>query len=97
MRVSTQLRAPRNGTVSELIDELRGSGPVLVTGEIDEDQAEFISRIDRFRLPPVPLRMRHPGAFAELAWRRWQAGDVDDAQRDRTGLPLSLIAVLATV
>jgi tRNA threonylcarbamoyladenosine biosynthesis protein TsaB len=75
----TQVRAPRNGTVGELIDELNGSGPALVTGEIDDHQAELINRIDQVSLPPVALRMRLPGAFAELAWKRWRAGDVDDA------------------
>ena len=75
----TQARAPRNGTMSELIDELDGSGPVLVTGEIDEDQARLIGQIDQVSLPPAALRGRHPGAFAELGWKRWRAGDVDDA------------------
>jgi tRNA threonylcarbamoyladenosine biosynthesis protein TsaB len=75
----TQARAPRNGTVSELIDELNGSGPVLVTGEVDGDQAKLIGQIDQISLPPAALRGRHPGAFAELGWKRWRAGDVDDA------------------
>ena len=75
----TQARAPRNGTVTELIDELNGSGPVLVTGEIVQDQAELIDQIDAVLVPPLPLRSRQPAALAELAWRRWQAGDVDQA------------------
>ena len=76
----TQSRPPRNGTVSELVEELRGSGPILVSGEIDDDQAGLIAQIDGVSLPPSPLRMRHPGALAELAWRRWRAGIVDDAR-----------------
>jgi tRNA threonylcarbamoyladenosine biosynthesis protein TsaB len=75
----TQLRPPRNGTPSELIEELRGSGPVLVTGEIDDDQARLVAQVDGVLLPPAAVRMRQPGAFAELAWRRWRAGDVDEA------------------
>lgn len=75
----TQSRAPRNGTLSDLLAELNGSGPVLVTGEVDEDQAELIDSIDGVSVPSLALRMRHPGAVAELAWRRWRAGDVDDA------------------
>jgi len=74
-----QSRPPRNGTVSELVEELRGSGPLLVTGELDDDQAGLIDRLDGISLPPSPLRTRNPGAFAELAWRRWKAGDVDEA------------------
>jgi tRNA threonylcarbamoyladenosine biosynthesis protein TsaB len=74
-----QSRPPRNGTVSELVEELRGSGPLLVTGELDNDQAGLVDRLDGVSLPPFPLRTRHPGAFAELAWRRWRAGSVDEA------------------
>jgi tRNA threonylcarbamoyladenosine biosynthesis protein TsaB len=75
----TQSHPPRNGTLSELVAELNGSGPVLVTGEVDEDQAELIDSIDGVSIPPLALRMRHPGAIAELAWRRWRVGHVDDA------------------
>jgi tRNA threonylcarbamoyladenosine biosynthesis protein TsaB len=74
-----QSRPPRNGAVSELVDELRAASPVLVTGDIDDDQAGLIDRCDGVSLPPTPLRLRHPGALAELAWRRWLAGSVDEA------------------
>ena len=74
-----QVHPPRNGTVSELVEELRESGPLLVTGELGDDHAGLIDRLDDVSLPPFPLRKRHPGAFAELAWRRWQAGNVDEA------------------
>lgn len=75
-----QSRPPRNGTVSELVDELRGSGPLLVTGEIDDEQADLICRLEGVAVPPAPLRIRHPGAFAAVAWTRWRAGAVDDAR-----------------
>jgi tRNA threonylcarbamoyladenosine biosynthesis protein TsaB len=74
-----QSHAPRNGTLSELVAELDGSGPLLLTGEVDEDQAKLFDSIDGVSIPPLALRMRHPGAIAELAWRRWRAGLVDDA------------------
>ena len=74
-----QSRPPRNGTVSELVEELRESGRALVTGELDDDQAELIGQLDKISLPSRPLRARQPGALAELAWRRWRAGNVDDA------------------
>src|SRR5215210_1653956 len=67
-----QAREPRNGTVGELAEELNGSGPVLVTGEIDDDQVGLIDRIDGVSVPPLALRTRQPGAIAELAWKRWQ-------------------------
>ena len=75
----TQSRTPRNGTVNELLEEVQGSGPVLVTGEIDDELAGLLYQTDGVSMPPMPLRMRHPGALAELAWRRWQAGDIDEA------------------
>jgi len=74
-----QMRPPRNGMVSELIEELRAFAPLLVTGELDDDQAGIIGGLEGISLPPLPVRTRQPGALAELAWRRWQAGDVDDA------------------
>jgi tRNA threonylcarbamoyladenosine biosynthesis protein TsaB len=75
----TLVLAPRNGTVSELIDELNRSEPVIVTGELDEDQGRRIDPIDGVSVPPLALRVRQPGALAELAWRRWRARDVDNA------------------
>jgi tRNA threonylcarbamoyladenosine biosynthesis protein TsaB len=75
-----QSRPPRNGTMGELIEELRESVPALVTGEIDDDQAGLIARLEGVSLPPAPLRTRQPGALAELAWRRWRVGNVDEAR-----------------
>jgi tRNA threonylcarbamoyladenosine biosynthesis protein TsaB len=75
-----QSRPPRNGTMGELIAELRESVPALVTGEIDDDQAGLIAQLEGVSLPPAPLRTRQPGALAELAWRRWQVGNVDEAR-----------------
>ena len=74
-----QSRPPRNGTVDELVSELCATGPSLVVGELDDEQADLIGLLDEISLPPMPLRTRHPGALAELAWRRWQTGDLDDA------------------
>ena len=73
-------RPPRNGTLAELTEELRGRGPLHFTGEIDDDQAGQIEGIEGVSIPPASLRVRHPGALAELAWRRWQSGSVDDAE-----------------
>jgi len=73
-------RPPRNGTIAELSEELRATGPVHFTGEIDDDQARLIEGIEGVSVPPASLRVRHPGALAELAWRRWQLGSIDDAE-----------------
>lgn len=75
----TESQPPRNGTAAELTAMLQGTGPVLVTGELDDEQARLIARIDGVSVPPLPLRARHPAALAEFAWRRWQSGSVDDA------------------
>ena len=74
------VRPSRNGTVTELMEELRGVGPVHVTGEIDEDQARLIEELEGVSIPPPPLRLRQPGAIAELTWRRWHSGSFDDAE-----------------
>jgi tRNA threonylcarbamoyladenosine biosynthesis protein TsaB len=74
-----EARPPRNGALAELVDELLEARPVLVTGELDDAQAALIAEIDGVRMPPGPLRVRQPGALAEIAWRRWQAGSTDDA------------------
>jgi hypothetical protein len=66
--------------VSELVDELRRSESLLVTGELDEEHADVIGRLAGVSIPPAPLRIRHPGAFAALAWTRWRAGGVDEAR-----------------
>ena len=76
----TQLRPPRNGTPNELVEELSESGSILVAGEIDDDQARLIVQVNGVLLPPAPVRMRQPGALAELAWRRWRAEDIDEAR-----------------
>ena len=76
-------RAPRNGTFAELMEEmeeLRRMGPVHFAGEIEEDQARLIEELEGVSLPPAPLRLRHPGALAELVWRRWRSGSLDDAE-----------------
>jgi tRNA threonylcarbamoyladenosine biosynthesis protein TsaB len=74
-----EARAPRNGTIDEMIAELVDSSLVIVAGELDDAQESTLSAADRVLLPPRVIRMRQPAALAELAWRRWQREDVDDA------------------
>ena len=71
-----QSRPPRNGTVSELVEELRGSGPVLVTGELDDDQAGLIGQARRgfaaAAAPPhaSPRSARRARLEALAGWER---------------------------
>lgn len=76
-----EVRSAQNGTARELVSELKDLGNVIITGEIDEEQAQIISEVQAAVIPPLPLRMRQPTAFAELAWRRVCDGHFDDAER----------------
>lgn len=73
----------KNGTALELVAEfeLADLAKVIIAGEIDEDQAQTISVAKAALIPPPPLRLRQPTAFAELAWRRMREGHFDDAER----------------
>ena len=72
-------RRARNGTFGELVAELRETGPALVTGELDTEQAEAIAGVAGIRMPPQPLRFRNPAALAAIGWQRWRDGRIDDA------------------
>ncbi len=54
--------------------------PTLFSGELLPENAERLRGAlgDRFRLAPPAMRLRRAGVLAEIAWARWQAGDVDD-------------------
>jgi tRNA threonylcarbamoyladenosine biosynthesis protein TsaB len=68
----------RNGTVDELAAELHHATPTIVSGELDDGQAALLAALDTVTVPPRALRMRQPGAVAELGWRRWQDERFDD-------------------
>lgn len=70
---------PRNGTVEELAGWLVNVDRPVVVGELDTEQETRISAVTGVTVPPLTLRGRRPGAVADLAWRRWRAGDTDDA------------------
>lgn len=55
--------------------------PVLCSGEILPENAQRLRALlgDRCILAPPALRLRRAGVLAEIAWARWQAGDIDDA------------------
>lgn len=72
--------APRNGTGGELLAELLSARetPVIIAGELSPEHAEVLAAAPHATIPPAALRHRSPGAFAELAWRAWQAQDLAD-------------------
>ncbi len=64
-------------TVDALTDSI--DGPTLVAGELTSEERQRLMRKKvNIRLSPPSICMRRPAVLAELAWRRWQTGKVDD-------------------
>jgi len=60
--------------LTRLIDE-----PTLVCGELSEEQQRTLARKYKNVILASPAHsIRRPSLLAELAWKRWQTGDVDD-------------------
>ncbi|HEU5100817.1 MAG TPA: tRNA (adenosine(37)-N6)-threonylcarbamoyltransferase complex dimerization subunit type 1 TsaB, partial [Roseiflexaceae bacterium] len=70
---------PRNVTLAELAAET--TGRALFCGDVDpEVQAALCERLGARAVFPTPAaNVRRPAYLAELAWRRLQAGDTDNA------------------
>jgi len=66
---------PQNLAVEEFIETL--NGPILVCGELSGDVRQRLSQTKSIMPPPVQC-VRRPAVLAELAWKRWKAGEVDD-------------------
>jgi len=65
-------------TADELAESI--TSPTLVCGELDEEERQRLERKYKNVTIPSPARcVRRPGILAELAWQRWQTGDVDTA------------------
>jgi tRNA threonylcarbamoyladenosine biosynthesis protein TsaB len=67
----------------EIMDALKLShhihGPTLVCGELNEEQQHALARKYKNVILASPAHsIRRPSLLAELAWKRWQSGDVDD-------------------
>jgi tRNA threonylcarbamoyladenosine biosynthesis protein TsaB len=75
---AAETQPPRNGTAEELVEELQALPPAIVAGELDDNQERLVAACDRASLLPPTIRGRRPEALAELAWRRWLDGSVDD-------------------
>ena len=53
--------------------------PTLVCGELSEDERQILRQKRKIVLLQTPAKsLRRAGFLAELAWRRWQVGKVDD-------------------
>ncbi len=65
-----------NLSLSELLDKI--DQPCLLTGELTKEIREIVADHELIKTADPTLAMRSPKYLAELAWERWQAGDVDD-------------------
>jgi len=65
----------QNLTVEEFVETI--TAPVLVCGELSGEARERLSQTKSIIPSPVEC-VRRPAVLAELAWKRWQADDVDD-------------------
>jgi tRNA threonylcarbamoyladenosine biosynthesis protein TsaB len=65
-------------TVDELADSI--DKPTLVAGELSAEDRQRLGRKKvNVVLAPPSLCVRRPSVLAELAWKRWKSGQVDEA------------------
>ncbi len=65
-------------SVEELHDRI--NKPTLVCGELSEAEQRLLSRKRKNVILATPAQsVRRPAVLAEIAWTRWQAGQVDQA------------------
>jgi tRNA threonylcarbamoyladenosine biosynthesis protein TsaB len=65
----------QNLTIEEFIETI--TDPVIVCGELSGEARQHL--LDKGAILPSPAQcLRRPGVLAELAWQRWQVGQVDD-------------------
>ena len=68
--------AARVVTVDELSAEIEN--PSIVCGELTAAERQKLAENDSIRLASPAQSVRRPAVLAELAWSRWQSGQVDD-------------------
>lgn len=64
-------------TWQELCDDIYE--PTWVCGDLQGPLIELLSTNEHVRIAPPTLNLRRAGYLAEIAWARWQKGEVDDA------------------
>lgn len=65
-------------TVDALADEIES--PTIIAGELSAEERQRLARKKvNVKLASPAQCVRRPAVLAELAWARWQAGEVDDA------------------
>jgi len=72
-----QVQGPaRVVTVDAIMDEVKS--PSLLCGEFTSGDRQKLETNTDVRLVSPAQSVRRPAVLAELAWKRWQAGNVDD-------------------
>jgi tRNA threonylcarbamoyladenosine biosynthesis protein TsaB len=64
-------------TVDVLLDEVQR--PVIVCAELTAEERQALAGKAEIQLASPAQSVRRPAVLAELAWRRWQDGDTDEA------------------
>lgn len=68
---------PYLSTVHDLEQQIHS--PTWVVGELDEEDRQALKRRWKNILIPSPAQsMRRPAILAEMAWQKWQAGNMDN-------------------
>jgi tRNA threonylcarbamoyladenosine biosynthesis protein TsaB len=63
--------------IEDLVSGIRK--PTLVAGELNAEERHLLARKRKNVILASPAQsMRRPSVLAELAWKRWQMGEVDD-------------------
>jgi tRNA threonylcarbamoyladenosine biosynthesis protein TsaB len=53
--------------------------PSLICGELSSDERQLLARKHKNVILATPAQsLRRPGFLAEIAWNRWQAGQIDE-------------------
>jgi tRNA threonylcarbamoyladenosine biosynthesis protein TsaB len=68
--------SPRVLTLATLIEEIKN--PTLLCGELTAEERQTLMNKTEIRLISPSQSVRRPAVLAELAWARWQAGEIDD-------------------
>ncbi|NCP87283.1 MAG: tRNA (adenosine(37)-N6)-threonylcarbamoyltransferase complex dimerization subunit type 1 TsaB [Anaerolineae bacterium CG_4_9_14_3_um_filter_57_17] len=53
------------------------TSPTFLTGELTGAERQILTKNEKISLASPAAAARRPGMLAELAWRRWQAGESD--------------------
>ena len=63
-------------TIQTLMDEIKS--PAIICGELTAADRQRLAGKQEVHLASPAQSVRRPAVLAELAWRRWQSGHIDD-------------------